>query len=552
MPVTDETMKQITGLKQSLEEYKAIYESQWGEIIHYLAPSYASTSIGKPGTESAPSYKDIYDTTALEASNVLADGLQGYAFGRTISWFRLRLEEAALMDRDENKLWLQSVERHIYEQFNKSNFYDESRAFLRCGADFGTAMMTYEHDEGRGIPVFHSLHPGTYAIEEDRFGVVSVLIRTFWLSKTEAVEKFGEKNLPKQIIANKEDVTSMYEFHQYIAPSSRINTDIPGDDEFVSIYWAALDGNSSCKEERFAHKPFFAWRWAKNPCGSPWGADNPGMVQVPNIKMLQSLVQDYIRISQLAGRPPIKKTEGLKVNFYPSGMTDLAPGSDFMPVQVTGDLAWTGSLIQMIKAQINSAYHKDFFLALMMSQDRTKTATEVQALVDEKSAIMSSFFSRLAHEFIEPVLEAVFDLEVETTRLPAPPISLSAKQLKIDFISPLAMLQKRSHGLNTTKQFLGEILGIAEIAPTIMDKINTDGFVDVAGESYDVDHRIIRGDDEVAKMREIRMKMQMEQMQRENQIEEAKAGAQAYGATTKAPEKGSLVDRQMNEGGKQK
>ncbi|MDD4574427.1 MAG: portal protein [Sphaerochaeta sp.] len=544
MPVTEKQMENISRLKKSLEEYKAIYESQWQEIIRYLAPSYASVSIGKPGTESAPSYQSIYDTTALEASNVLADGLQGYAFGRTISWFRFRLEEAGMMENDENKLWLQSAERHIYEQFNKSNFYDESRAFLRCGADFGTAIMTFEHDEGREIPVFHALHPGTYAIEEDRFGMVNVLIRTFWLSKTEAEEKFDKKNLPEQIVSNEDAVSELYEFHQYIGPSSRIETDIPGDGEYVSIYWAALDSKKACKEERFEHKPFFAWRWAKNPCGSPWGTDNPGMVQVPNIKMLQSLVQDYIRISQLAGRPPIKKTEGLKVNFYPSGMTDLAPGADFAAVQVTGDLAWTGSLIQMIKAQINSAYHKDFFLALMMSQDRTKTATEVQALVDEKSAIMSAFFSRLAHEFIEPVLEAVFDLEVETTRMPAPPPSLSEKQLKIDFISPLAMMQKRSHGLNTTKQFLGEILGIAEISPTIMDKINTDGFVDVAGESYDVDHRIIRGDDEVNKLREVRMQMQMQQMERENQLKEAQVGAQTYTATTKAPEKGSPADKQ--------
>ena len=551
MAVTEVQMEKLGRLKTSLEAYRAIYESQWGEIIHYLAPSYASVNVGKPGTESPADYRDIYDTTALEASNVMADGLQGYAFGRTISWFRLQLEKLELMDNDENKLWMQAAERHMYGQFNKSNFYDESRAFLRCGADFGTAMMTFEHDPGREIPVFHTMHPGTYAIEEDRFGIVTVLIRDFWLTKSEAVGKFGEENLPDQIIADKDDVTGSYLFHQYIAPSSRIELGIEGDSEYVSVYWASMDPKKPCKEERFKHKPFFAWRWAKNPCGSPWGVDNPGMVQVPNIKMLQSFFQDAMRISQLTGRPPIKKTEGLKVNFYPSGMTDLSPGSDFAPVQVTGDLSWTANLIGMLKAQVNAAYHKDFFLALMMSQDRQKTATEVQALVDEKSAIMSAFFSRLAHEFIEPVLEAVFDLEVETMRMPTNPPSISEESLKIDFISPLAMLQKRAHGLNTTKQFLGEIIGIAEISPQIMDKINIDGFVDVAGESYDVDHRIIREDDQVKTIREARAKVQMDQMEHQNKIEEAKAGAGAYSATAKAPEKGSPAERQMA-GGQQK
>ena len=544
MAVTAEQMDKVGRLKTSLEAYRAIYESQWGEIIHWLAPSYASVTIGQPGTESAPDYKDIYDTTALEASNIMADGLQGYAFGRTISWFRLRLEQSDLMDNDENKLWLQSVERHIYEQFNKSNFYDESRAFIRCGADFGTAMMTFEHDPGREIPVFHTMHPGTYAIEEDRFGNVTVLIREFWLTKSEAEEKFGVEKLPDQIKADEDNVTGSYLFHQYIAPSSRIELAIEGDSEYVSIYWADLDNKKPCLEERFAHKPFFAWRWAKNPCGSPWGVDNPGMVQVPNIKMLQSFFQDAMRISQMTGRPPIKKTEGLKVNFFPSGMTDLAPGTDFAAVPVTGDLSWTANLIGMLKAQVNAAYHKDFFLALMMSQDRQKTATEVQALVDEKSAIMSAFFSRLAHEFIEPVLEAVFDLEIETMRMPPNPPSVSEQALKIDFISPLAMMQKRSHGLNSTKQFLGEILSFAEISPQIMDKINTDGYVDVAGEAYDVDHRIIFGDDHVKQVREMRAQMQMQQMERENQLKEAQVGAQTYTATTKAPEKGSPAEAQ--------
>ncbi|NCC90831.1 MAG: hypothetical protein EOM01_10840 [Spirochaetia bacterium] len=543
MAVTEKQMEQIANLNKTLLTYRAIYEGHWGEIIKYLAPSYASARpSGEPGSESAPDFKDIFDTSAIYASNILADGLQGYAFGRNIAWFRLRFEEKGLMDGKLNREYLQLVEKHQYDQFDKSNFYDESRAFLRCGADFGTAVMTIEQDNERGIPVFHTLHPGTYAIEENRFGDVSVLVRRFWLTLPEAIEKFGEDNLPKQMLSNKEDVTSTHEFYQYIAPDTRIKVDIAGTDPFVSIYWASAEAKKPVKEERFTRKPFFSWRWAKNPCGSPWGVDNPGMVELPNIKMLQSLKQDQLRLSQLIARPPIKRTEGLRVNFTPSGFTDITPGADFAPVQMVGNLAWTENQIALYRQQVDASYHKDFFLALMSNLERLKTATEVNALVDEKSAIMSSFFSRLSHEFIEPVLEAVYEMEMDAMRLPPPPATLAEQQLRIDFVSPLSMLQKRALTFNTTKQFLAELLAVAELNPTVFDKVNLDRYVEVAGEGYNVDEKIIKSDKEVAEIRAARAAMQQRQLEFENNLRASETGAKSYGAASKAPEKGSPAE----------
>lgn len=550
---TKEQMAAIQTLAKKLGDYRSVFESQWSDIIKYLAPSYASASpSGEPGTQGAPDFKAIFDTTAIYASNVLADGLQGYAFGRSMSWFRLRFEHKELMDIDQNKEWLQEVERHIYEQMDKSNFYDEARAFLRCGADFGTALMTMDEDKSRAIPTFHALHPGTYVIEEDRHGEVTVMVRTFWLTYSEAADLFGADALPDQMDDGKDDPTAAYEFNHYVAKDNRIKVDVPGTDPWISIYWATIDKDAPVKEERFENKPFFAWRWAKNPCSSPWGVDNPGMVELPNIKLLQSLKQDQIRLSQMQARPPIKRTEGLRVNFTPSGFTDITPGADFAPVQLVGNLQWTEGQIALYRQQIDASYHKDFFLSLMSNLDRIKTATEVNALMDEKSAIMSSFFSRLCHEFIEAILEAIYDLEHKSARLPAPPISIPNKEFRIDFVSPLAMLQKRAHGYNTTKQFVSELFAIAEINPEVIDRIDIDGFVEVASESYDVDQRIIRSDGEVEAIRKARAQMQAQQLQFQNQIEAAKAGAQVYGAASKAPERGSPAQSQADQQGGRK
>jgi len=542
MTVTAKQMERIERLRKQLESYRGIFEPQWADIIRYLAPSYSSVKLGKPGSEKAPDYRIIYDTTATEASNLMADGLQGYAFGRNVAWFRLRFEDKALKDNSIAKEWLQETEHILDQQLGKSNFYDESRAFIRCCADFGTAVMTVERDDVEDIPVFRNLHPGSYVIEEDRHRNVGTLIRSFWLNKDDAIEKFGEDNLPKTITQNKDDDISVYEFFQYIARDTRIKTDIPGEGKWVSIYWAAADAQTPVKEERIDEKPFFTWRWASSPAGSPWGVDNPGSVHIPNIKMLQIMSDDQLRVSQLQGRPPIKKTEGLKVNFTPHGMTELTPGADFAPVQIVGDMSWTQEIKMEIRESIKSGYHTDFFLALMNLQDRKKTATEVQALVDEKSAIMSSFVSRLSHEFIEPVLEAVYQQEMSSQNLSPAPNGMEDGQLKIDFVSPLAMLQKRGRSLNTTKQFLSEILAIAEISPSVLDKLDMDAYIEIAADGYDVNETVVKSAEEVKQIRDARAQMQMQQMQFQQQIEAAKAGAQTYGATSKAPEKGSPAE----------
>lgn len=554
MPVTDKQLEKLRSLKKTLEDYRAVFEGQWSDIIKYLAASYASVSLGKPGTQAAPNYRDIQETTGVDASNIMADGLQGYAFGRSISWFRLQFEDNALMNNEGYKKWLQSSERKVYEQLNNSNFYDESRSFVKCGADFGTAVMVMHEDHTRGIPVFSTLHPGTYSIQENRYGVVDTLFRDFWMSKEEAIEEFGEDKLP-DVIVNSEESGALWEFHHYIGPNWRVKLDVAGDEEFVSVYWSAEDPTRAVKEERFGRKTFFAWRWAKNPCKSPWGVDSPGQRQIPNIKMLQSFQGDQVRVSQLAGRPPIKKTAGLRINFYPSGMTDLQPGEDFQPQQMTGDLGWSQVIKEEIKQQVKSAYYVDFFLAIMQSQqtNKNKTATEVAGLQDEKSAIMSAFTSRLAHEFIEPVLEAVFEGEVDQGRFDELPQGLEQQALKIDFVSPLAMMQKRSHGLSTTKQFLQEVLSLAELAQVIpaaaqvFDKLNLDGYVEVSGEAYDVDSRIITTDSEVKKIREMRLQLKMEQMEQEQQMRQAQLSADIMQKGSKTPEKGSPVEQSINQ-----
>jgi hypothetical protein len=488
------------------------------------------------------SLNDNFDNTAMKASNRLADGIQGYACGRTISWFRLAYEMEDLNEVDEYKKYLQKSEKVMYKDLAKSNFYDECRSFIKCGADFGTAVMLRENNNKRNLPCYRTLHPKNVLIQENAFGEVDTLFREFWLSTEDVKDYFDGLPLPQQI-KDCDVQTQMWKINHYVAVSTRYKLSIKGKDPYVSLYWADIDNEFPIKEERFEYKPFYAWRWARSYIGDIWGVDAPGMIEISNTKQLNGMQKDKFRLSQLTARPPIKRTEGLLVNFVPGGLIDVRAGQDFQPQPVTGNLAWLTDDIEKMKEATRETYYSDFFLVLTENIDRMKTATEVAGLQDEKSALLSSFFGRLATEFLEPVLEDLFASEIKFRKLESPPSDIADSKLAVDFVSPLAMIQKRAHELSTTKAFMAEILPLAEVRPDILDKVDLDQYVNVVAEAGSVNQKVIRKDQDVADIRKARADLQMQMAKQQMELEAAKTGADVYAKGSKAPEKGSATEQ---------
>jgi len=542
--VTKEQMQRLNRVRQSLESERERYDNVWKEIARYVAPFYGNWGDSSPKDEGLASTKDIYDNVAIRASNRLADGIQGYAFGRSISWFRLAFETEELNDNQTYTKWLQDVEKILYKRLNKSNFYDEGRAFIKCGADFGTAIMLRENNVKRSLPCYRTLHPKNALIQENSFGEVDTLFRLFWLSTEDAKDYFSKGILSKTITECKEH-TKLWRFWQYIGPSGRYSLDVPGTQDFISVFWSDVDPDTTITEERLDYKPFFAWRWARSYIGDVWGVDSPGLNEIPNIRQLNSMAKDKLRNSQLTARPPIKKTEGLAVNFVPGGMIDIRSGQDFAVQSITGDLKWLEFDIEKMRKYIEESYYSDFFLLLTQNIERMKTATEVAGLQDEKSALLAAFFGRLSVEFLEPVLEDLVDSEIEYQRLPKPPEGLADSDLAIDFISPLAMMQKQAHELTTTRSFMSQALQIGELVPSALDKVDFDEYLELMSDSMNVNRRIIKPKADVDKIRKARAELQAQQLQQQQMVEQAKASADIMAKGGKAPEKGSMVEQKM-------
>jgi len=515
-------------------------DTRWRQTAQYINPDMLWQD--EPNTAQKPEdTAHIYDTTAIKASNTLADGIQGYSFARNQAWFKAALEDIEDLS-DEETAWLQFAEKKMYTQSQKSNFYDEGRSFVKCCADFGTAIMTREDDVIRRIPSYKTQHLKNCCIDENPFGEVDVLFRDFWTDAYKAASLFGANRLPKSVKeAYDKGSIKLFKFTQAILPIDRYDIDIdhPQYKEYYTVYWADLERENPIMDGYYQLKPFFCWRWSRNLDGGVWGTNSPGIMELPDIKQANSVRADLSRLEQQMGRPPIKATEGLigRINLRPNGVTSIRAGEDFALVQNIGNPQGMMDDLNRLQRQINEAYYTDFFLILSQNMEKQKTATEVAGIQGEKAALMSAFYGRLSAEFLEPVLEDLFSIELISGRISRPPDSLLQydRYLRLDMISPLAMMQRKYLLLGSSQQAIAEIAALAQMNPQILDNINFDQMAHNIAEAHGLDKRVVIDMADVQRIRQARAQQQQAMQQQAMKLQAMDVGSKAMANISKIP-----------------
>jgi hypothetical protein len=190
-----------------------------------------------------------------------------------------------------------------------------------------------------------------------------------------------------------------------------------------------------------------------------------------------------------------------------------------------------------LQQSINEAYYTDFFLILSQNMEKQKTATEVAGIQGEKAALMSAFYGRLSAEFLEPMLEDLFSIELISGRIPRPPDSLWSqdRQLRIDMISPLAQMQRRFLMLGSSQQAIAEIAALAQLNPQVLDNLNFDQQARDIAEAYGMDKRTVYDMVDVQRMREARAQAQQQAIAQEQQLRGLEVGSKALANVGKLP-----------------
>ena len=144
--ISTEALGKLYGMKARMKMERSRFDMRWRQIAAYINPQTADWNDLPPQSSShvLEDLSQVHDTTAIEDSNMLADGVEGYAFSREDPWFKLEFLDDEFNKAKDSSSWLRDVEKHLYKQIARSNWYDEARIYVKGGADYATSVMIRE------------------------------------------------------------------------------------------------------------------------------------------------------------------------------------------------------------------------------------------------------------------------------------------------------------------------------------------------------------------------------------------------------------------------
>ena len=502
-----------------LKSQRQNWESHWQEVADYMMPRKAdvtkSRSKGDKRTEL------IFDSSPLQAVELLAASLHGMLTNPSTPWFSLRFKQDEMENEDEAKEWLESATETMYTAFNKSNFQQEIFELYHDLITFGTAAMFIEEDDEDNLK-FSTRHINEIYIAENDKGKIDTVFRKFTLSARAAIQKFGE-NVSRNIqTVNAKDPYEEVDIIHAVYPRKDFDPkkQDKGNMPFESVYLEAESGNE-LSVSGFREFPFVVPRYLK--ASHEIYGRSPAMTALPDVKMLNEMSKTTIKSAQKQVDPPLLvpddgfilpvRTVPGGLNFYRSGTRDR--------IETLNIGANTPLGLNMEEQRRNSIRNAFYVNQLMMQNGPQMTATEVIQRNEEKMRLLGPVLGRLQSELLKPLIDRTFSILLRKNLFRPAPEFLAGQDIEIEYVSPLAKAQKSTELQSIMRAI--EIMGsLSNVAP-VFDHINMDKLVRHLADIVGVPQKVLKPQSQLnAERQEAQAQQQeMQQMQQLQQVAEA-------------------------------
>jgi hypothetical protein len=284
MAKTDLT-KSLLSRFDRLKAQRQNWETHWQEVADYMQPRKADVtrtrSKGDKRTEL------IFDSSPIQAVELLAASLHGMLTNPSTPWFSLRFKNSELEMEDEAKLWLENATEVMYTAFNRSNFQQEIFELYHDLITFGTAAMFIQEDN-EDILKFSTRHINEIFIAEDDKGKIDTVYRKFKLSVRAAIQQFGNKISTDIQAQEKKDPYNEIEILHVVYPRSDFDPNKKDTDNmpFESVYIEMKNGNE-LSVSGFQEFPFVVPRYLK--ASHEIYGRSPAMTALPDVKKMRLL-----------------------------------------------------------------------------------------------------------------------------------------------------------------------------------------------------------------------------------------------------------------------
>ncbi|MDL2267197.1 head-tail connector protein [Desulfovibrio sp. OttesenSCG-928-G15] len=462
------------------------------------------------------------DSFASRAMRILAAGLHSGLTPQSRSWFSLRIQDEDLMKYGPVEEWLYTVERRIYAEFARSNFYPAIHAVYAdlvscCSGCFGMSARP-----GVGV-VFQDVPIGLFAWARDVDGKINTTARYFTMTAKELVLKYGNRvHESTRRIAEKEPFREMGLYHVVMPRpySERQTGKIDNTNKPFASYLFEEGNNTMIDEGGFNTFPYLCARW--DVIGGEIYGRGVGFDNLADIRMLQAIGRDQAMAIRMSVTPPMKVPASLKgqplylipgAKNYVSENMHEAIGPLY---EVRADIAAATAKIADLRQAIREGEFNDLFL-MLANDDKTMTAYEVAQKNSEKLMMLGPIVGRHQSDILDPGISGVFQALSEMGAFPPPPEELADTNMDIEFTSILALAQRLTEAV-ATRNIINDAKSMAEVYPEIIDKVDFDKSIDrialVEGSPPDV----VRSDEVVAQIRQQRAEQQAAQAQQQEMM----------------------------------
>lgn len=508
--------KELKSIADSLASIRGTWENHWQEITDLMLPNKNTiTSTKWPGQKRN---RDIFDNTAIVSGGLLSGFLHSTLTSPNRPWFELTTGEREIDERDDVGRWLQRTSRQILNTMNGSNFQTEVSELYSDLVYLGTGVFTTEEDKDVTVRYRARFIKEVY-IRENNLGKIDEVYRKFEWDARQIAQEFGEKVLTKDIKkALRDNDTRTFEILHAIYPrTGEVIT--PFNKAFAST-WMLYDDEKIVREDGFNEFPFAVPRWSKAP-GEVYGR-GPGVVALPDTKMINVMTQTVIKGAQKVVDPPMQApSDGFlfPIMTRPGGLNFYTPGTNdrIEPILNDARIDFGFQAMDDRRNRIKEAFFVD---QLQLGQGPQMTATEVLQRTEEKQRLLGPLLGRMQSEFLRPVIDKTFEIMARAGKFDEAPEIIQGRNLDVNYSSMIARSQKVTEIQNILR-YIEVLQPMAAVKPEILDIIDGDAYARETASLLGVSKRIFNDTGRVQEIRDARADAQERELQAQREAQRA-------------------------------
>lgn len=512
---------------------------RWRDISRHINPKRGFFEGFVPNYNAQYDYKLVIDDNPAYYAGVYASGMQSGLTNQSERWFRIGVGNTELEERDDVKTWTEQVEKIIRDIFQRSNIYETYHQTYEELALFGTGSFGIFEDFDSVIRC-KSYTIGEYYLAVGPDGRVNAFARQYWMTVAQLVKEYGWKNVSDKVQAlyNSGNMDQYVLVYTICEPNeSRIkNYDDFKGMPYRSVTWEAQHATSKAlKVSGYREFPFMCPRGRRTTTADVYGT-GPGFDSLGNIKMLYRMQKDSLLAINKVADPPVvvdASVEG-NANMLPGGVTrssSTVKDAGVRPAyQVQPDIEAIEMKIDKTDRKIAARFFVDLFKMMIDRPDDPKrTAREIAEKHEEKLFLLGPVLGSVQGDMLDPSIDRTFMIALRAGLIPPPPRAIQGMNLKVEYISVLALAQKMA-GVAAIEQEASFVGTISAVFPDAKDVFNADEAIRAHAGMIGVDSKVIRAKDQVDELRQQRAQIQKQQQDAQN----AMAAVQGAGVLAKS------------------